>query len=62
MAVVSTQLLTEMSTKDISWEGGVKAAVTEGLHTLPPSSTHPQQILRASTFWSPTGLSRPVMG
>jgi hypothetical protein len=45
--LASTQLLTELSTRDISWK--VKAA---GANCI--------EILGASASWSPKGLSRPV--
>jgi len=56
MALESTQPLTEMSTRNISW--GVKAGSARGwqpyhLHVLPWN-------LRISTSWNPQSLSRPV--
>jgi len=37
MALGSTQPLTEMSTRNISWEGGGKGGRSVGPETLPPS-------------------------
>jgi len=59
MALGSTQRLTEMSTRNISW--GVKAAGAYGwqpYHLYGPLSWN----MVASTSWNPQGLSRPVMG
>jgi hypothetical protein len=53
MALVSTQPLTEMSTRNISWGKGGQCV---GLTTLPPSCADCLEI------WKPQGLSRPVMG
>jgi len=47
MAVGSTQPLTEMITKNISW--GVKTAVAYGLPNLPPSCTDCLEILGAAS-------------
>ena len=58
MALGSTQALTEMSTRSISW--GVKAAGAYGLpyhHPVPLSCN-----LGTLTSWKPLGHSRPVMG
>ena len=59
MALGSTQPLTEMSTRCISW--GVKAAGAWGWqpyhHPVPLSWN-----LRTLTSWNPVGYSRPVMG
>jgi hypothetical protein len=59
MALGSTQHLTEMSTRNISW--GVKAA---GAYRWQPTTFMCQlsRNLGASTSWNPQGLSRPVMG
>jgi hypothetical protein len=59
MALGSTQLLTEMSTRNISW--GVNAA---GAHGWQPTTfmCRLSRNLGASTSWNPLGLSRPVMG
>jgi hypothetical protein len=56
MALGSTQLLTDMSTRNISW--GIKAAGVKALTSFADFL----EILRASNSWSPKGLSRPVMG
>ena len=40
--------------------GGLKRLV-QGLTTLPPSCACCLEILGASTFWSPKGLSRPIV-
>jgi hypothetical protein len=60
MALGSTQPLTEMRTRNLSWGG--KGGRCVGLTTLPPSCADCLQILGASTSWISTGLSRPVMG
>ena len=59
MALGSTQPLTEMSTRNISWR--VKAASAFGWQ---PSTLMCQMSrnLGASTSWNPQCLSRPVMG
>jgi hypothetical protein len=59
MALVSTQPLTEMSTRNISW--GVKAA---GAYGWQPTTfmCRLSRNLGASTSWNPAGLSRPIMG
>jgi len=59
IALVSTQPLTEMSIRNISWQ--VKAGQCVGLTTLPPSRVYCLEILEASTSWTPKSLSRPVM-
>jgi hypothetical protein len=59
MALELNQLLTEMSTRNISWGKGGRCVV---LTTLPPSCADCLEILGASTFWNPHGLFRPVMG
>jgi hypothetical protein len=58
MALWSTQPLTEMSTRNISW--GVKAA---GAYGWQPTTfkCRLSRNLGASTSWNPVGLSRPVM-
>jgi hypothetical protein len=43
------------------YQGG-KGGQCVGLTTLPPSCADCIEILGASTYWSPKGLSRPVMG
>jgi hypothetical protein len=60
MALGSTQPLTEMSTRNISWGG--KGGQCVGLTTLPSFMCRLSRNLEASTSWNPKGLSRPVMG
>jgi hypothetical protein len=55
----STQPLTGMSTRNISWGKGGRCV---GLTTLPTSCARLSRNLGASTSWNPKGLSRPVMG
>jgi hypothetical protein len=53
------QSLTDISTRDISWErggGGSKGGRCVGLTTLPLSCADCINILAASTSWSPMGL------
>jgi len=50
----STQLLTAMSIRNISWG--------QRLITLPRSCVDCLDILGSSTFWSPSGLSRSIEG
>jgi len=57
MALGSTKPLTEMSTRNISWELGGRCI---GLTTLPPSCVDCLEILGASISWNPQDLSRPV--
>jgi hypothetical protein len=59
MALGSTQPLTEMSTRNISW--GVRVA---GAYGWQPTTFMCclSRNLGASTSWNPLGLSRPVMG
>jgi hypothetical protein len=59
MALGSTQPLTEISTRNISW--GVKAA---GAYGLQPTTfmCRLSRNLGASASWHPVGLSRPVTG
>jgi len=57
MALGLSQPLTEMSTRD---DLGGKGGRYIGLTTLPFSYAHCSEILRASNYWSPNGLSRPV--
>ena len=54
-----TQPLTEMSTRNISWGGGLKAAGADNLITFSCRLSLNQV---ASTSWNPQGQSRPVMG
>ena len=61
VALGSTQPVTEMSTRDLSWGGG-KSGRCVGLTTLPHSRADCLKMLGASTFCSPRGLSRPVQG
>jgi hypothetical protein len=56
VALGSTQPLTEMSTRNLSW--GVKAAGSY----LTTFMCRLSKNLGASTSWSPKGMSRPVMG
>ena len=63
MALESTQPLTEMSTRNISWgRGRGKGGRCVGLPTLPPSFADCLEIWEPPTSWNPQGLSRPVMG
>jgi len=55
----STQPLTEMSNRDISWG---KDGRCLGLTTLPPSCADSLKILVASNFCSPNDLFSPVQG
>jgi hypothetical protein len=59
MTLGSTQPLTEMSNRSISW--GVRRPVrtTDNLTTF---TCRLSRNLGASTSWNPKGLSRPVMG
>ena len=59
MALGSTQPLTEMSTRSISWGKGGRCVKADNLnhHPVPLSRN-----LRTLTSWNPLGLSRPVMG
>ena len=59
MALGSTQPLTEMSTRSISWggKGGRCVRLTTYHHPVPLSRN-----LGNLTSWNPLGLSRPVMG
>ena len=59
MALGSSQPLTEMSTRNLSWG---KDGRCVGLTTLPPSCADCLEILGVSTSWSPKGQSRPVQG
>ena len=56
----STMPLPEMSTRGLFLGG--KGGRCVGLTTLPPSHADCLEILGASTFCSPKGLSRPIMG
>jgi len=56
---LSTQPLTEMSKRGISWGKGGRCV---GLKTLPPSLADCIDILGASTSWIPKDLSRSVQG
>jgi hypothetical protein len=59
MALRSTQPLTEMSTRNISWRG--KGSPCTGLTTLPPSMCQFSWNLGNSTSSNPKGLAGPVM-
>jgi len=54
-----TKPLTDMNTRNISWRGEGGQCIL--LTALPLSFADCLEILVASTFWSPKGLSRPVM-
>jgi hypothetical protein len=54
MTLGSTEPLTEMSTRNISWGVNVDNVTTFKCRL--------SRNLGASTFWNPKGLSRPVMG
>ena len=58
MALGSTQPLTEMNTRNVSW--GKESRCVE-LTTWSPSCASCLEILGASTSWSPKGLSTPVL-
>jgi len=59
-ALMSTQSLTEMSTKNISWGG--KDGRCVGLTTLPPSCAACLEIWKYPPPGTLRGLYRPVMG
>jgi hypothetical protein len=59
MALGSTQSLTEMSTRNISWRVKAVGARTDNLTTF---MCRLSRNLGVSTSWNPKGLSRPVMG
>jgi hypothetical protein len=59
MALGSTQHLTEMSTKNISWGEKLSVRRTDNLTTF---MYRLSWNLGASSSWNPQGLSRPVMG
>jgi hypothetical protein len=59
MALGSNRPVTEITTRGISPRG--KGGRCLGLTTLQTSCAECLEILKASTFWSPKGLSRPVM-
>jgi hypothetical protein len=60
MALESTQPLTEMSTRNISW--GSKGGRCVGADNFTTFMCRLSRNLGASTSWNPKGLSRPVMG
>jgi hypothetical protein len=60
MALGSTQPLTEMSTRNISW--GAKGGRLLRADNLTTFICRLSRNLGASTSWNPKGLSRPVMG
>ena len=59
MALGLTQPLTEMSTRDISWEVRRTVRRADDITTF---TCRLSWNLGASIFWNPQGLSRPVMG
>jgi hypothetical protein len=59
MALGSTQPLTEMSTRNISWGETRPVLTADSLTTF---MCRLSRNLVASTFWNPQRLSRPVMG
>jgi hypothetical protein len=59
MALGSTQIPTQMSSRNISWDKGGRCVK---LTTLPTSFTDCLKILGVSSPWNPQGLSRPVTG
>jgi hypothetical protein len=59
MALGSTQPLTEMSTRNISWGKGGRCV---GLTNLQPPCADCLEISGALNSWSLKGLSRPVLG
>jgi hypothetical protein len=62
-ALGSTQPVTEMSTRNISWGGGGgKDGRCIGLTTLPPSCADCLEVWEPQPPGTPSGLSRPVMG
>jgi len=61
VALVSTQLLTDVSTRVFSWGRG-KGGRCVWMTTLPPPRADCLEILEASASWSPKGLSKPEYG
>jgi hypothetical protein len=57
MALGSTEPLTEMSTRNISW--GINAA---GAYGWQPTTFMCRLSRNLGASWNPVGLSRPVMG
>ena len=60
MSVGSTQHLTEMSARIISW--GNKGGRCVRLTTLPTSCVARLEVLGGSISWSTKGMSSPIMG
>ena len=60
MALGPNQLLTEMSTRDISWGSRRMVRRADNLTTFVCRLSRNSG--RASTFWSPKGLPRLVIG
>jgi len=60
LALGPNQLLTEMSTRDISWGSRRPVRRADNLTTFMCRLSRNSRT--ASTFWSPKGLPRPVMG
>ena len=58
MALGSTQPVTEMSTRNISWGKGGRCVRLKTYHHPVPLSRN----LGVLTSWNPLGLSRPVLG
>jgi hypothetical protein len=58
VALGSTQPLTEINTRDVSWGKGSRCVE---MTTLSPSCANCLEILGTSTSWSPKGLSTPVL-
>jgi len=58
--VSGVQPLTEMSARDIPWDG--KSSWCTELSKLPPLHVGCLEILGVSNSWSPKGLSNSVMG
>ena len=61
MTLGSTRRLTEMSTRNISWEGGLRRPVRMA-DSITTVMCRLSWNLGASASWNPQGLSRPVMG
>ena len=61
MALVSTQPVIETSTRNISWERGLRRPVRrlDNLNTL---MCRLSRNVGASSSWNPLGLTRPVIG
>ena len=61
MAQDSSQPVTEIITRVISWGGGGKGGRRVRLATLPPLCADCLENLGALTFWIPNDLSKTVM-